>query len=198
MAGELREGGAMSNQSATPASLPTPAYADGSLRAHIKRVKLGLFLSSLTACLGVSVTGGLMLGFVHILFGVFGMNGTQPFQSTLTSGIVTGLQLAALNFVLFLVTVPAAWLALGLSIGRMPHRRIAARAPYIRWAAIWGAILVGGTTSIFGLIESVPTGIGALLSGASVGALAGVGCGFLFYAIVRPAEQLRDVDISVF
>ncbi|KCZ53471.1 hypothetical protein [Hyphomonas chukchiensis] len=188
----------MSNQSATPASLPTPAYADGSLRTHIKRVKLGLFLSSLAACLGVSVIGGLMLGFVHILLGVFGMNATQPFQSTLTSGIVTGLQLAALNFVLFLVTVPAAWLALGLSIGRMPHRRIAARAPYIRWGAIWGAILVGGTTFAFGLIESIQTGIGALLSGASVGALAGVGCGFLFYAIVRPAEQLRDVDISVF
>lgn len=192
------KGGAMTNEPATPASLSTPAYADGSLRQHIKRVKLGLFLSSLAACLGVSVIGGLMLGFVHILLGVFGMNGTQPFESTLTSGILAGLQLAALNFVLFLVTVPAAWLALGLSIGRMPHRRIAPRKPYIRWAAIWGAILVGGTTFIFGLMESIPTAVGALVSGAGVGALAGVGCGLLFYAIVRPDEQLRDVDISVF
>jgi hypothetical protein len=188
----------MTNQTATPASLPLPAYADGSLRTHIRRVKLGLFLSSLAACLGVSVIGGLMLGFAHMLFGLFGMNGTQPFQSTLMSGVLTGLQLAALNFVLFIVTVPAAWLALGLSIGRMPHRRIAARKPYVRWAAIWGAILVGGTTFIFGLIESIPTAFGALVSGASVGALSGVGCGFLFYAIVRPDEQLRDVDISVF
>ncbi len=182
----------------TPASHSPASYTDGSLQPHITRVKLGLFLSSLAACFGVSVIGGLMLGFVHILLGVFGMNGTQPFESTFRSGVLTGLQLAALNFVLFLITVPAAWLALGLSIGRMPRRRIAARTPYIRWAAIWGAILVGGTTFIFGLIESIPTAIGALMSGASVGALAGIGCGFLFYAIVRPDEQLRDVDISVF
>ena len=188
----------MTNETGILASSTSPAYADSSLRTHIKRVKLGLFLSSLAACLGVSVIGGLLLAFVQIALGLFGMNGTEPFQSTFSSGVVTGLQLAALNFVLFLITVPAAWLALGLSIGRMPHRRIATRKPYIRWAAIWGAILVGGTTFIFGLIESIPTGIGALLSGASVGALAGVGCGFLFYAIVRPAEQLRDVDISVF
>ncbi|MBU2085717.1 MAG: hypothetical protein KKB75_12830 [Alphaproteobacteria bacterium] len=188
----------MTNQTATPASLSPPSYADASLHAHIRRVKLGLFLSSLAACLGVSVIGGLMLGFAHMLFGLFGINGTQPFQSTLMSGVLTGLQLAALNFVLFIVTVPVAWLALGLSIGRMPHRRIAARKPYIRWAAIWGAILVGGTTFIFGLIESIPTAFGALVAGAGVGALAGVGCGLLFYAIVRPDEQLRDVDISVF
>ena len=188
----------MTNETGIPASSRSPAYADSSLRTHIKRVKLGLFLSSLAACLGVSVIGGLLLAFVQIALGLFGMNGTEPFQSTFSSGVVTGLQLAALNFVLFLITVPAAWLALGLSIGRMPHRRIAPRKPYIRWAAIWGAILVGGTTFIFGLIESIPTAIGALLSGASVGVLAGVGCGFLFYAIVRPAEQLRDVDISVF
>jgi hypothetical protein len=198
MVDKLREGSAMTNETGIPASSTSPAYADGSLRTHIKRVKLGLFLSALAACLGVSIIGGLLLAFVQILLGLFGIGGTAPFESTFTSGIMTGLQLAALNFVLFLVTVPAAWLALGLSIGRMPHRRIAARAPYIRWAAIWGAILVGSTTCFFGLIESIPTAVGALVSGASVGALAGVGCGFLFYAIVRPDEQLRDVDISVF
>ena len=188
----------MTNETGILASSTSPAYADSSLRTHIKRVKLGLLLSSLAACLGVSIIGGLLLALVQIMLGLFGMKGMEPFQSTFASGVVTGLQLAALNFVLFLVTVPAAWLGLGLSIGRMPHRRIAARKPYIRWAAIWGAILVGGTTFIFGLIESIPTAIGALASGASVGALAGVGCGFLFYAIVRPDEQLRDVDISVF
>jgi hypothetical protein len=104
-----------------------------------------------------------------------------------------------MNFFLFLITVPAAWTALGLSIGRMPHRGIAARRPYLRWGAIWGTILVGVTTGFFGFVGGgLATCLGAFLSGASVGALAGVGCGFLFYIIVRPDEQLRHVDISVF
>tara|TARA_R110000787_G_scaffold89906_3_gene190286 strand:- start:3053 stop:3619 length:567 start_codon:yes stop_codon:yes gene_type:complete len=179
-------------------STTAPAYADPVRRRHIRRVKLALFLSSMTACLGVSLIGGISLGLAHGLFSGLGLGRVQPFDSSLQSGFMTGLQLAAMNFFLFLITVPAAWIALGLSIGRMPHRGIAARTPYIRWAAIWGAILVGGTTMTFGLFESLPTGLGALVSGSSVGAIAGVGCGLLFYAIVRPAEQLRDVDVSVF
>jgi hypothetical protein len=178
--------------------MSTPTYADPARRRHIRRVKLALFLSSLTACLGVSLVGGIALGLAHILFGAIGLGRVQPFDPSLQSGFMTGLQLAAMNFLLFVITVPAAWIALGLSIGRMPHRGIAARSPYLRWAAIWGAILVGGTTMSFGLLESLPTGFGALLSGSIVGAIGGLGCGLLFYAIVRPAEQLRDVDVSVF
>ena len=186
------------NEMDSSASSVSPAYADPAPRKHIKRVRLALFLSSLAACLGVSLIGGISLGLSQALMGAMGVGRVMPFESTFLGGLTTGLQLSALNFVLFFVTVPAAWIALGFSIGRMPHRRIAAKRPYVRWAVIWGAILVGGTTGGFGLIESVVTGLGALVSGASVGALAGVGCGLLFYAIVRPAEQLRDVDVNVF
>ena len=176
-----------------------PAYADPSRRTHIKRVKLALLLSALAACLGVSLVGGISLALTLLVQNIIGYDQIDMFDSSFMGGIVTGLQLSAMNFFLFLITVPAAWIALGLSIGRMPHRGIAARRPYLRWAAIWGAILVGGTTCFFGMSIGGPaTGAGALLSGASVGALAGIGCGFLFYIIVRPAEQLRAVDISVF
>lgn len=182
-----------------PVGPGTPAYADPSRQTHIKRVKLALFLSAFAACLGVSLIGGIGLALALLVQSLTGFDRVGMFDSSFMGGIATGLQLSAMNFFLFLITVPAAWTALGLSIGRMPHRGIAVRRPYLRWGAIWGAILVGVTTGFFGFVGGgLETSLGALLSGASVGALAGVGCGLLFYMIVRPAEQLRDVDISVF
>ncbi|MFT5774091.1 MAG: hypothetical protein ACI93G_000443 [Hyphomonas sp.] len=158
-----------------------------------------LFLSALAACLGVFLIGGIGLALALLVQSLFGLDRVGMFDTGFAGGIATGLQLSAMNFFLFLITVPAAWIALGLSIGRMPHRGIAARRPYLRWAAILGPILVGGTTCFFGMsVAGLATGAGALLSGASGGALSGIGCGFLFYMIVGPDEQLRDVDISVF
>ncbi|WP_340691756.1 hypothetical protein [Hyphomonas sp.] len=182
-----------------PTAPMTPAYADPVRRTHIKRIKLALFLSALAACLGVSLIGGIGLALFFLVQSFIGFDRVSVFDSSFAGGVMTGLQLSAMNFFLFLITVPAAWAALGLSIGRMPHRGIAARRPYLRWGAIWGAILVGVTTGFFSFMGGgLAMCLGALLAGASVGALAGIGCGFLFYAIVRPAEQLRDVDISVF
>ena len=165
----------------------------------IRRVKLGLLLSSLAACLGVTLIG-LFLTFV---FGVLEGIGMLPTMfDRPNSGFLFGIQMAAMmslfNFILFFVTVPAAWLAMGLSIGRFPHQGIAARAPYLRWASIWGALLVGGTTGGFGVTASLLTGLGAVLTGACIGALAGLVCGLLFLAIVKPAQQLHEADISVF
>ena len=165
----------------------------------IRRVKLGLLLSSLAACLGVTLIG-LFLTFV---FGVLEGIGMLPTMfDRPNSGFLFGIQMAAMmslfNFILFFVTVPAAWLAMGLSIGRFPHQGIAARAPYLRWASIWGALLVGGTTGGFGVTASLLTGLGAALTGACIGALAGLVCGLLFLAIVKPAQQLHEADISVF
>ena len=165
----------------------------------IRRVKLGLLLSSLAACLGVTLIG-LFLTFV---FGVLEGIGMLPTMfDRPNSGFLFGIQMAAMmslfNFILFFVTVPAAWLAMGLSISRFPHQGIAARAPYLRWASIWGALLVGGTTGGFGVTASLLTGLGAVLTGACIGALAGLVCGLLFLAIVKPAQQLHEADISVF
>ena len=181
--------------------------ADSAFR-KIRRVKLGLLLASLAACLSVSLLA-LFAIFMLSLFDAFGgqnffigsgaATGMSGAAFHFVQGLQFGLILSLYNFILFFLTVPAAWLAMGLSIGRFPHRGIAARGPYVRWGAIWGMILVGGTTGISGgLIFGIFAGIGALLTGLLVGVLAGAVCGLLFYAIVKPAEQLHDADVSVF
>jgi hypothetical protein len=181
-----------------PSALPADYRALGPDR-KIHRVKLGLFLASLAACFGVTLIG-LVLTFV---FGLLeGVVGVTPMFDRPNDGFVMGIQMATMmslfNFILFFVTVPAAWLAMGLSIGRFPHQGISARAPYLRWSSIWGALLVGGTTGGLGVTASLLTGLGAALTGACIGALAGLLCGLLFLAIVKPAEQLHKADISVF
>ncbi len=106
--------------------------------------------------------------------------------------------LSAVNWFLFFITSPAAWLVLGLSIGRMPRRGITRRAPYLRWGAIWGALLVGLTTGFFTATDSLYAGVGGLITGGSIGALAGTACGGLFLAIVKPRQQLGNQSIDVF
>ena len=177
---------------------PTPAYASPQGPGKIKRVKLGLLMSSLAACLMVSLLS-LVIIFVLDTLGVFRNDFMLTDKYSVISGIQFGLIMCLYNFLLFFLTVPAAWIALGFSIGRMPHRRITARGPYMRWAAFWGAILVGATTTLFGvLLGSLITGLGAALIGFSIGAIAGALCGLLFYAIVKPENQLHATDISVF
>ena len=178
---------------------PVPSYAGPVQTRRFKRIKTGLLLASLAACLGVTLLGAVCTGLSSMMGGLFGAAMNSGLRNDgFISGIYGGMQLATYNFILFFITVPAAWLALGLSIGRMPYRGIVRRTPYVRWGSIWGAILVGSTTGIFGLIGGVISGLGALLSGGMIGAVAGAGCGLLFHAIVKPANQLSDVDVNVF
>jgi hypothetical protein len=180
-------------------SLP-PSYAAPAALRQFKRIKLALFLSSLAACLFVTIIGIVCTRILLLVMGItsaamnYGMLGGDGF----IGGMSGAFQLASYNFLLFFINVPAAWLALGLSIGRLPYRGIVHRKPFIRWGSIWGAILVGGTTSLFGFLAGFVSGTGALLGGALVGALAGALCGWLFHAIVKPANQLADVDVDVF
>ncbi|MEZ5997651.1 MAG: hypothetical protein R3B98_03035 [Hyphomonas sp.] len=192
----------------------TPSYAGPVERRRFRRIKLGLFLSSLAACFGVTLFGLLCGGAMQLVAGITGSASNYALYGGrgFASGMMIGFQLATYNFILFFITVPAAWLALGFSIGRMPYRNIVRIVPYLRWGAIWGAILVGGTTGLFGglilsngfAFDTARTGgtiagiAGALLSGVAIGATAGALCGLLFHRIVRPQEQLADVDISVF
>ena len=177
-----------------------PSYAGPVQRRKFKRIRLGLLMSSMAACLGVTLLGVTFGQVAMLAMGITGaaMNYGLLSSNGFFSGVYGAFQLATYNFLLFFITVPAAWLALGLSIGRFPYRGILKRAPYIRWGAIWGAILVGGTTGGFGLISSVLSGLGALIAGGAIGAIAGSGCGLLFHAIVKPANQLSDVDVGVF
>jgi len=180
---------------AMTASKDIPAYATTPRPRRIRRVKLALFLSALAACLCVSLIGLLALGLIDLA----GLNQSLTVaQGGPVGGAVLAIQLSALNFIIFFLTIPAAALALGISIAHFPRRGITARKPYLRWGAIWGALLVGITSSLFGIVTDTAAGLGALITGGMIGGLAGCLCGLLFHAIVRPARQLSQEDISVF
>lgn len=175
-----------------------PAYATTPRPKRVKRIRLALLVSSFAACFSVTLMGAVFLGLVQLAFGIMGFGGLAVGEGGFLGGVEMALQLAMLNFFLFFITVPAAALALGLSIGRMPHRGITALRPYLRWGAIWGGILVGGTTCFFGLFGGAASAAGALIAGGAVGGIAGGFCGFLLHRIVAPARQLTDVDLNVF
>ena len=175
-----------------------PAYATAPRPKRVKRIRLALLVSSFAACLGVTLMGYIFKGLFTLAFGILGLGGFAVGERGFLGGVEMALQLASLNFFLFFITVPAAALALGLSIGRFPHRGITALKPYLRWGAVWGAILVGGTTFAFGWFGGAAAAFGALLSGGLIGVLAGAFCGFLLHLIVAPGRQLTDVDVLVF
>lgn len=183
----------------SPADDVLPAYAMAARPRRVKRVKLALLLSSMAACVVVAIVGFLVMALSFIVIGLAGQTpglavGTGDFRG----GALLAAQLSAMNFILFFITVPAAALTLGLSIARFPHRGITHMTPYLRWGAIWGGFLVGGTTFAFGLFGGAASAIGALICGGAIGGLAGTFCGFLFHAIVQPARQVTEMDVSVF
>lgn len=181
-----------------PQETPLPGYAVSPRPRRVKRVWLATFVSALAACIGVTLIGLVASGILHSLFAITGIGSFALGQDGFFGGFALALQLSAMNFFLFFLTVPAAALALGLSVGRFPHRGITARKPYLRWGAIWGAILVGGVSLIFGSFGGVVSALGALSGGLMVGGAAGLFCGFLMHRIIDPVRQLRDVDIDVF
>jgi hypothetical protein len=175
-----------------------PSYATTPRPKRVKRIRLALLISSFAACLSVTLMGFVLGGFLQLVAGIAGLNPLGVGTPGFLGGAQMALQLASLNFFLFFITVPAAALALGLSIGRFPHRGITALKPYLRWGAIWGVILVGGTTFGFGWFGGAASAFGSLMAGGSVGLMAGAFCGFLVHAIVAPEKQLSDVDLTVF
>lgn len=183
--------------SAQAASPGLPSYALEARPRRVKRVKLALLLASLAACVSVSILGFVLMGLMDA-FGTLARIRAVSGDNSVFSGALLAFQLSALNFFIFFLTVPAAAIALGLSIGRMPHRGVTALSPYLRWGGIWGAILVGATTSLFGMLGGALSFAGALLGGVSLGALAGVICGLIFHAVVNPSKQASELDVSVF
>ena len=175
-----------------------PAYATTPRPKRVKRVGLALLVSSFAACLGVTLMGAVFLGLMQLAFGIMGFDGLAVGEGGFLGGVEMALQLSMLNFFLFFITVPSAVLALVLSVGRMPHRGITAGLPYLRWGAIWGGLLVGGTTCIFGLFGGAAAAAGGLVAGGVIGGLAGAFCGFLMHVIIAPARQVTEVDVSIF
>jgi hypothetical protein len=174
-------------------------------KPKLKRVGLACFLCGVAACVSVALVA-FAIGFVGSIAGnLMGFRGNFLSGEDFWAGAGFAVLLSAMNWWLFYVTIPAAWLALGLSIGRFPHRGIIRPLPYYRWASLWGAMLVGGTcllfsgASLFGRSGIEPSfTIGAMLGGSLIGAIAGLACGWLFLAIVKPAEQVKQINVDVF
>ncbi len=183
--------------SETGSQSAVPAYATSPRPKRVKRIRLALLVSSLAACLCVTLLGQILFGMVQLISGVSG-NRIMEGQYGFVSGAMMALMLAGWNFVLFFITVPAAALVLGLTVGRFPYRGITAAKPYLRWGGFCGAFLVGGTTFLFGWVGGWATAAGALFTGSLVGAAAGIFCGYLIHRIINPARQLNAVDLDVF
>lgn len=169
----------------------------------IKRVGLACLLCGIGACFLVALIGVIFLFLGFQTAALFGQDAGLMFGETgFTQGIGIAVLMSAMNWYFGYFTIPAAALALAFSIGRFPRRGITNPAAYYRWSAIWGAILVGGTTGIAAtLIPSdgeLSVALGAAVMGALIGALAGMMCGAIFRGIVRPAEQVRRIQVEVF
>lgn len=171
-------------------------------QVKFKRVGLASFLCGVAACISVALIG---LAIIFLYTQVWVMLTGHPNDAFDSQGLLSGagmaVMMSAMNWYVGYFTIPAAWLALGLSLGRFPKRQILTKGPYLRWGGIWGAILVGGTTTVFSAIfggTEISVIIGALLTGSTIGAIAGLVCGWLFLTIVRPAEQVSQVRVDVF
>ncbi|NBC21746.1 MAG: hypothetical protein GVY06_12000 [Alphaproteobacteria bacterium] len=177
---------------------------------RVKRVLLATLLCGFAACVLVTLIGLVTVFALNFVTQVL-FDPSAPIGVTATGqpDFIQGLAIAgfasAFNWLFGYLTIPAAMIALGFSVARFPRRRILATQAYLRWAAIWGAILVAAP-SVFGAFAvagpsgsvSVATVLGALTGASAIGALAGLACAGLFLLIVRPGSQIGTVDASVF
>ncbi|MEM5517038.1 hypothetical protein WNY37_08745 [Henriciella sp. AS95] len=173
--------------------------ADRDGRIRIRRVALACFLCGIAA----SITVALVAAVIAFTFGsVMSIAGMQTSQFGSGNGFMAGafiaIMIAGFNWYLFYIVVPITWIVLFFSIGLFPRRGIRKHGPYYRWGAIWGGLLVGGTTGLVGGGMPGPATLGAFLSGGLIGAIAGLICAALFLAIVRPKQQLPDIATDVF
>ncbi|MEL6569228.1 MAG: hypothetical protein AAFQ22_12470 [Pseudomonadota bacterium] len=196
---------------APDASRRTSSYAQSG-GYKIKRLWLGAFLGAVTAVLAVA--------FVALVFATVGwaigetVFGSGAFDSSLDGnplavGAVGALFACLFNWYVFFISIPIATLVLRFSLGRLPGKGVSRTVPYLRWGAIWGAILVSlpcliGGTLFSGLggngLRAEPDGfmtqvfVGAGLTGLLVGAIAGVCVAGMFMLIVRPKSQVKLAD----
>ncbi len=160
------------------------------------RNKLGLFAASLTACISVALIG---LGFTMLL-NIAGLGSTYGYesQSPIIGGIAVAAMLSMMNFVLFFITVPAAFFGLALTLGIKPYSPNVRRFSYFREAALVGGFLVGLVSGLFGLAENLQTSAVAALSGGLIGALSGLVCAKVYLIIVKPEKLGQGIDPDIF
>lgn len=188
--------------SATDASVTASPRYSVPTTAKLKRIGLASFLCGTAACILVTLIGVTIMFLAYQVTGLFGYQ-LEPMLSDegILQGIAMATLMSAMNWYFGYFTIPAAWIAIAFSLGRLPRRGIVHPMPYYRWGAIWGAILVGGTTMIaaFFVASMNPlSALGGLIMGALIGGGAGLICGAIFRGIVRPAEQVKRIQVEVF
>ncbi len=168
-----------------------------------KRIGLASFLCGIGACFSVALIGIILLFLGFQGADLLGRDASILFdQNGFLQGTGMAVVMSAMNWYFGYFTIPAAALVLAFSLGRFPKRGITQPLPYYRWGAIWGAILVGGTTGIAAYF--IPSdnrdlaAFAAALTGSAIGSAAGLICGAIFRGIVRPAEQVRQIQVDVF
>ncbi|MEM7639740.1 MAG: hypothetical protein AAF269_11845 [Pseudomonadota bacterium] len=170
--------------------------------AKLKRIGLASFLCGMAACILVTLIGVILLFLGFQIASLFGQDAGLIFGNEgFLQGIGFATLMSAMNWYFAYFTVPAAWVAIGFSLGRLPRRGIVHAAPYYRWGAIWGGFLVGSTTGIASFLltnMNLATGMSGFATGALIGGFAGVICGAIFRGIVRPTEQVKRIQVEVF
>lgn len=179
-----------------PASYTVPTIA------KFKRIGLASFLCGMAACILVTLIGVILLFLGFQIASLFGQDAGLIFaHEGFLQGIGFATLMAAMNWYFAYFTVPAAWVAIAVSLGRLPRRGIVHPQPYYRWGAIWGGFLVGSTTGIASFLLTnlnLVTGTSGFITGALIGGVAGVVCGAIFRGIVRPTEQVKQIQVDVF
>ncbi len=186
----------------TSGESPLSSYAVPT-RTKFKRIGLASFLCGVGACFSVALIGVILLFLAFQIADLFGSDASIVFgENGFRQGIGMAVLMSAMNWYFGYFTVPAAAIVLLFSLGRFPRRGITHAMPYYRWGAIWGAVLVGGTTSVASYFipseAKEAAALSALFTGAAIGAVAGLICGAIFRGIVRPAEQVRKIQVDVF
>ena len=177
------------------------SYAVPSI-TKFKRIGLASFLCGMAACVLVTLIGLILLFLGFQVSSLFGQDAGLIFADQgFLQGVGFATLMSAMNWYFAYFTVPAAWLAIGFSLGRFPRRGILHPLPYYRWGGIWGGFLVGSTAGIASFLltnMNLVTAFSGFGTGALIGGTAGVICGAIFRGIVRPAEQVKQIHVDVF
>ncbi len=181
---------------------------------YIRRNKAACLATAISAPLLVMLSGILMIWIGSSLnlnaLSVFSSK-THPLNSAFGDGVSIAVIACVFNFYIAPVSIPITWLAISQSVGRLAHRGIANKWPYLRWSAFWGAFFVGGvcalpvflgihgdmisdTVTIPSMKELVFFFLGSVLTGGVAGAISGTLAGWLFIAIVKPGSQLHNIE----
>jgi len=179
---------------------------------RIKRLWLGAFLGAITAVLAVAFVALVFATVVWAIGELILGQGTLDSSfdgNPLVLGAAGAILASIMNWYVFFITIPIATLVLRFSLGRLPGKGVTRAVPYLRWGSIWGAVLVSFPSMLGGMLlfgigttgrsggnggDTLQVFAGAAMTGAVIGAIAGLGVAGMFMLIVRPRSQIKLAD----